>query len=109
MFDLQCRWLTALWQGRVPLPAPDAMRAAARREEEGLAAQGVGEQAFHVLSDRQWDYNQQLAAEAGVEPLEPWRQAIYEDINRIRRLRPWHYKETEYRMDPSSGRWEQLT
>eukprot|EP00045_Choanoeca_perplexa_P004114 m.35577 g.35577 ORF g.35577 m.35577 type:complete len:427 (-) comp12402_c0_seq2:41-1321(-) len=105
MFDLQARWLHHLWTHPETVPSPAAMIADEKADVDHRTQLGQREQQLHVMSTLQWEYNQQLAAEANTAPLADWRQAIYNDSNANKPGMPWTYKLNEYTLDQETGEW----
>jgi dimethylaniline monooxygenase (N-oxide forming) len=67
IIEMQARWITSLWQGRIALPSKDVMRktiAADRRERESMYV----DRPRHSIEVEWPAYTDRLAAQLGVTP-----------------------------------------
>mmetsp|Transcript_9181 Transcript_9181/g.27631 ORF Transcript_9181/g.27631 Transcript_9181/m.27631 type:complete len:424 (-) Transcript_9181:740-2011(-) len=94
MIYYQTRYVSALLAGDTELPSEEEMEAEARQEAEIQSSRPPRH--YHLLGNRQWEYNRKLAAEAGAEPLPKAIEEIYDEAAKARKANPLKYRHREY-------------
>ena len=92
-FELQAKYVTAVFSGKVPLPPAADMEADAAAEVAIKRAAGVPAKYLHVQGDEQFAYNAALAALVGAPPPPPWRELMYAQSGRNKRDNPDGYRD----------------
>jgi len=97
LIHCQVAWLISLWTGVIKLPSLD------QRQREAATVPGIGgelDRHFHKMGTAQWSYNDQLALEAGCEPIPRSVESIYKLVHFQRReFGPVDYRQTLYTID----------
>ncbi|KAK9908844.1 hypothetical protein WJX75_003644 [Coccomyxa subellipsoidea] len=94
-YELQAKWIARVLSGRVSLPTQRHMLADISAFYAALEKQGVPKRHTHLLGDKQWEYNDWLAAACGpdVTPLPQWRPKMYKVAGDTKRACPETYRD----------------
>ena len=98
-FDLQVQWILSVWRGDKALPSKQEMMddvetTYQKRLREGLPPHLAG----HCLDERQWELFGEFASFAGVQPLHPVIEKIYNAASHGREHELMLYRSREYRI-----------
>ncbi|CAA6656190.1 unnamed protein product [Spirodela intermedia] len=91
--ELQSKWVAAALSGRVNLPDEDEMMEDIKASYEEIEAAGWPKRYTHNLSDCQFQYDDWLAAQCGLPPVEEWRKQMYEAVWNNKRVNPETYRD----------------
>ena len=72
LFDIQSRWLNALWSGNLIAPSSEDQRTWLLARDQAFAQTALPPRAFHRLGERQMHYLTDLLSEAGGPPMPDW-------------------------------------
>lgn len=87
-FNLQSQWIKSIFSGTYQLPTQTDMIQATTDEEAQQRVEGVAPRHFHVMGERQWNYNRDLAHMAKVPEIPMTVEKLYNDVHatRVRNL-----------------------
>ncbi|RDY04277.1 Flavin-containing monooxygenase FMO GS-OX-like 3, partial [Mucuna pruriens] len=84
MTELQCKWVARVLSGKVQLPTEMEMMAYVEEYYQQMEKNGFPKHVTHHLHFKEIGYCNWLAAEAGLTPVEDWREEMYvESIKQI--------------------------
>ncbi|EIE25007.1 FAD/NAD(P)-binding domain-containing protein [Coccomyxa subellipsoidea C-169] len=94
-YELQAKWIARVLSARVSLPGQRHMLADISAFYADLDKEGVPKRHTHMLGDKQWEYNDWLAAACGpdVTPLPQWRPKMYKVAGDTKRAVPETYRD----------------
>ena len=72
LFDIQSRWLNALWSGNLIAPSSEDQRTWLLARDQAFEQTALPPRAFHRLGERQMHYLTDLLSEAGGPPMPAW-------------------------------------
>lgn len=99
-FDLQVRFFIKVLLGDLQLPSKEEMYQDTKVESDWRQNElGQPSKYFHKMGNLQWNYNNELAREAGLEPLEDRVESLYEEVHQMRRADLVGYKKVNYAPD----------
>ncbi|CAL8126528.1 unnamed protein product [Orchesella dallaii] len=92
-FDCQIRYFLQVIKGKLTLPSKDEMLQEIKKEERERLENKVPLKHSHKFGDKQWEYNIQLAKEAGfLNLIQPVIQKVYDRAGLRRLNAPANYK-----------------
>lgn len=94
MCELQSKWIAGILSNRIALPSKEEMMEDVKAFYSSLEISGMPKRYAHCLGKgQQWDYNNWIAAQCGIPPVEEWRQKMYEAASKSRVLKPVAYRD----------------
>ncbi|XP_030535513.2 flavin-containing monooxygenase FMO GS-OX-like 3 [Rhodamnia argentea] len=75
--ELQSRWVAKILSGKILLPSKEEMTSSVQEYYQRIEAVGWPRRHTHRLQLEKFDYENWLAGELGLPPLERWRQNMY--------------------------------
>ncbi|KAI9076498.1 hypothetical protein K1719_041484 [Acacia pycnantha] len=94
MCELQSKWIAGILSNRIALPSEEEMMEDVKALYSSLETSGTPKRYAHYLAKgQQWDYNNWVAAQCGVPPVEEWRQKMYMAASKSRALQPSTYRD----------------
>ncbi|XXG75909.1 hypothetical protein AAC387_Pa08g0376 [Persea americana] len=75
--EMQSKWVASVLSGRLALPSQEEMMMDVEAFYSKLDAAGMPKRYTHRMSDYQFDYTDELAAECGYPAVEEWRKQMY--------------------------------
>lgn len=75
--ELQSRWVAKILSGKILLPSEEEMTSSVHEYYHRIEAAGWPKRHTHRLQLEKFDYENWLAGELGLTPLEKWRQNMY--------------------------------
>lgn len=106
-FELQVKWVLAVWSGARHLPSTADMLKDAEDVLQELLARGVPLHRAHFLGQAQWTFYHELATLSGTEPLNPVLEHLYAHSAAVMARDLQGYKEREYAI-VSVEDWEEV-
>ncbi|XP_028762534.1 flavin-containing monooxygenase FMO GS-OX-like 2 [Neltuma alba] len=91
--ELQSKWIAGILSNRIALPSKEEMMEDVRAFYSSMEASGTPKRYAHCLAEGQWDYDNWIAAQCGIPPLEEWRQMMYIATSKGKALRPATYRD----------------
>lgn len=98
LFDRQAQLTAAVLEGRVHLPDAETMLEWEQKDYASRLELGFKPHYAHVLGEKQWPYNSDLAAMAGIDDLPPFMEQLYHHVHSRRRTTLANYRHEEYRI-----------
>lgn len=98
-FDLQLRWILAVWTGAKELPSCDEMVQHYHHDYHQRLACGMPPHYAHYMGNLQWDFYGLLVAMGGASPLPPTIKKMY-DVVSHRRVRDIQTYRDELNREP---------
>jgi len=95
-FDLQCRWVLAVWSGFAKLPSTDKMIEACDAEHTQQKSEGVQKKYAHKLAAKQWDYYHDVASCGGNRTLNHGLRLLCDTGTAYRETHLTDYKSFQY-------------
>lgn len=93
LFHIQASFVKAVLTGKISLPTADEMRKDEEEDFDERLRNGMAQHYAHMLGDKQWSYNNELATICGCELLPKYFEDIYEFVKVKRSKFPATYKE----------------
>ena len=98
-FNLQVQWIVSVWRGDKTLPSEQEMlddveQTYQSRLREGLPPHLAG----HYLEEKQWELFGEFASFAGVKPLDPVIEQLYNVASHEREHKLMVYRSREYKI-----------
>ncbi|KAK6185960.1 hypothetical protein SNE40_008086 [Patella caerulea] len=97
-FNVQVQFFLASLDGSFTLPSKEEMDKDTEKDLELRLSQGLPLRHAHTMATRQWEYNNQLAKMANLEPIPPGVQVLYDMVHEKRVKNLPGYKKINYRM-----------
>ncbi|KAJ4754209.1 Flavin-containing monooxygenase [Rhynchospora pubera] len=93
LVELQCKWLAGILSGRIELPLEEEMLKDVKADYQRLEMKGWPKRYAHNFSDFQFEYDDWLAEQCGLPPVEDWRKEMYVVASKNRVARPEVYRD----------------
>ncbi|RWR87493.1 flavin-containing monooxygenase FMO GS-OX-like protein 4 [Cinnamomum micranthum f. kanehirae] len=93
LFEMQSKWVASVLSGRLALPSQEEMMMDVEAFYSKLDAAGMPKRYTHSMSDYQFDYTDELAAECGYPAVEEWRKQMYAMSWENKVARPESYRD----------------
>lgn len=106
-FELQVKWVLAVWSGARCLPPTAAMLQDEAEALQELVARGVPLHRAHFLGPAQWAFFHELATLSGAQPLNPVLEQLYTHSANVMARDLQGFKEREYAL-VSVEDWEEV-
>ncbi|XP_035827480.1 flavin-containing monooxygenase FMO GS-OX-like 4 isoform X2 [Aplysia californica] len=97
-FDAQIQFSLKVLDGRLVLPSKLEMDEETETDYRTRLERGLPPRYAHFMGPRQWEYNAQLTTMAGLEPISPNVQLLYEHVHAIRLKQLTTYKRLNFRL-----------
>lgn len=106
-FSLQAQYIAAVLSGQKHLPSEGEMNTDEEDDFQEKISRGLQEKHAHLLGDRQWEYNNNIAHLAGADRLSSFYESIYNHVHHCRTNSLMNYKNDEFEL-LSDGRWTEV-
>uniref|UniRef100_J3N4R7 Flavin-containing monooxygenase n=2 Tax=Oryza brachyantha TaxID=4533 RepID=J3N4R7_ORYBR len=93
LFELQSKWVAGVLSGRIKLPSRDEMMEDAKSLHSKLKVYGWPKRYAHNFADYQFEYDDWLAEQCGLPPIEQWRKMMYAANSKNKAARPESYRD----------------
>lgn len=95
LFHIQASFVKAVLLGKIALPTADEMRKDEQEDFDQRLRDGMAKHHAHVLGEKQWNYNNEMATVCGCELLPKHFEDIYKFVHIKRSRFPAKYKEMD--------------
>lgn len=96
-FHCQVLFVLAVLSAKLQLPSEEEMEDDTKKDYEWRISKGLPPKAAHTMAKWQWDYNDELASLAGVEPLPPVLRKLNDYCHKQRETKG-NYREDNYHL-----------
>ncbi|XP_059164840.1 uncharacterized protein LOC131947629 [Physella acuta] len=104
MFDVQVRFFRSVLDGTCVLPSEADMNADTEQDFQLRLTSGLPQRHAHLMGDRQFEYNDQLARMANTQPLSGHYKQLYLATHLLRLDNVMEYKNRNFILDPTEVR-----
>ncbi|KAJ3681872.1 hypothetical protein LUZ60_014445 [Juncus effusus] len=93
LVELQSKWVAGVLSGRIKLPTQEEMLDDVKEDYMKVELKGWPKRYTHNLADYQFEYDDWLAEQCGLPPVEQWRKYMYVAASKSKVSRPETYRD----------------
>ncbi|XP_050725812.1 uncharacterized protein LOC127003340 isoform X2 [Eriocheir sinensis] len=98
LFDIQVQYFIKTVKQDIALPNKTTMEQSIQAAFADHWNKGQATRHFHKLGKKQWNYNNDLAALAGIPPLPPYNENLYDFVSQHRKKELMYYKNMSFKI-----------